>query len=125
MNDGSHVTLTLNACSATQLDVLHQASLRILRDCRRAIFEMSYRGAQNVEYDRLLDYELVQPLVVVEQGAEQLNSFEREIATRMGAKVGMYSDQSELLRLVDAWLGSDGAAPAWPVYERVRSEPSY
>jgi len=89
---------------------MERKSLRILAECRRAVFEMSTLGSQVIELNRCRDFDIDRPLVIFHKDADKLNSFNRTDAKRLGGVVMTYTDTDDMLAKLDQWLRSDRRA---------------
>jgi hypothetical protein len=81
-------------------------SLTLLKACRRAVFELSKAGGQLVEFDRSLDFEIDEVLVVYRHGEDkaEISSMSSSLFGRLRVQLREYNDTAELQKVVRDWL---------------------
>jgi len=81
---------------------IHHHSLMLLHECSKAIFEVSEGAGQLMEIERLRDYE-IKPLIVCKPEAHLTRMLE-ELVSAQDHKIKRYSNEQELVMLVEAYL---------------------
>jgi hypothetical protein len=81
-------------------------SLTLLKACRRAVFELSKAGGQLVEFDRVLDFEIDEVLVVYRRGEDkvEISSMSSSLFGRISVQLSDYKDTAGLQTVVRTWL---------------------
>lgn len=81
-------------------------SLTLLKACRRAIFEISKAAGQLVEFDRTLDYEIDDVLVVYhsDEDKHEISSMATSLFGPVKVTLKSYDDAAHLRTIVTKWL---------------------